>query len=71
MKISSDNDKVYKGFMRDKKLQEVKLMHELAAKCADMIKKHKKYVCLAEQVYPQMPESPISVGQRDCIARPV
>jgi len=45
MKISSDNDKVYKGFMRDKKLQEVKLMHELAAKCADMIKKAQK-ICL-------------------------
>jgi len=45
MKISSDNDKVYKKNMRYKKFTGVKEVSDLAAKCADMIKETKK-ICL-------------------------
>ena len=42
MKISSDNDKVYKKNMRYKKFTGVKEVSDLAAKCADMIKETNK-----------------------------
>ena len=52
MKISSDNDKVYKKIC-DIKVYGVKEVSDLAAKCADMIKETKKSAYFPVQVFYQ------------------